>query len=131
MQQLLITGHLGKDPEMRNTPSGKAVTSFSLAENRKFTTADGQTKEETIWFRVQCWERLAEIVNEFLKKGSQVLVIGELIADERGNPKIWTGQDGLAHTSFEVRAARVEFLDHKPATDTVPSTELSTDESPE
>lgn len=130
MQQLLITGNLGKDPEMRYTPNGKAVTTFSFADNRKFTTADGQTKEETVWFRVQCWERLAEVVNEFLKKGSQVLVIGELIADERGNPKIWTGQDGLAHASFEVRASRVEFLDRKPAEDSVSLVEPPTDESP-
>ncbi len=126
MQQLLITGNLGKDPEMRYTPSGKAVTSFSLADNRKFSAAEGQTKEETIWFRVQCWERLAEVVNEFLHKGSQVLVMGELIADEHGNPKIWTGQDGLAHASYEVRATRVEFLDRK----SVEDERSATDESP-
>jgi single-strand DNA-binding protein len=115
MQQILITGNLGGDPEMRYTPNGKAVTNFSVADNRKFTTADGQAKEETIWFRVQCWERLAETANQYLKKGAHVLVLGELIADERGGPKIWQAQDGTARASFEVRAQRVEFLDRKPA----------------
>jgi len=115
MQQILITGNLGRDPEMRYTPNGKAVTNFSLADNRKFTTADGQVKEETIWFRVQCWERLAETTNEHLKQGAHVLVLGELIADEHGGPKVWKTQDGTMRASFEVRAQRVDFLDRKPA----------------
>ena len=112
-QRLVLVGNLGRDPEMRYTPQGTAVTSFSMATSRKYTTADGQQKEETLWFRVSVWGKQGETVNQYLTKGSKVLVEGSLVGDENGGPKIWTGQDGKPRASFEVRANTVRFLSTK------------------
>jgi len=110
-QKIMIVGNLGGDPELRYTPSGDAVTSFSVATNRKWTTKDGEPGEETTWFRVSAWGRQAENCNEYLSKGSQVFVEGTMVPDrETGGPRIWTGQDGEARTSFEIRAFTVQFL---------------------
>jgi len=109
-QKLVLVGNLGRDPEMRYTPQGTAVTSFPVATTRRYNTADGQQKEETLWFRVSVWGKQAETVNQYLSKGRQVLVEGTLVADESGSPKIWTGQDGKPRASFEVRAQTVRFL---------------------
>lgn len=105
-QKLTIVGNLGHDPEMRYTPAGKAVTTFSVATNRKW---DGG--EETVWFRVSAWGRLAEVCAEHLSKGRAVLVEGRLRPDpETGGPRIWTRQDGTPAASFEVVAQVVKFL---------------------
>jgi single-strand DNA-binding protein len=112
-QRLVLVGNLGRDPEMRYTPNGTAVTSFSVATSRKYTTADGQQKEETAWFRISVFGKQAEACNQYLAKGRKVLVEGALVPDENGGPRIWTGQDGKAHASFEVRASTVRFLDPK------------------
>ena len=112
-QLLVLVGNLGRDPEMRYTPSGAPVTSFSLASSESFKTAEGETKEETTWFRVSVWGKQAEPCHQFLKSGSQVYVEGKLTPDENGHPKVWKGNDGIAHASFEVRAAKVKFLTPK------------------
>jgi len=109
-QKLVIVGNLGRDPEMRYTPGGQAVTNLSVATNRRYTTSDGQQVEETAWFRVSVWGRQAETVHQYLKKGRQVLVEGRLVPDENGNPRIWNRQDGTPAASFEVSANRVVFL---------------------
>jgi single-strand DNA-binding protein len=109
-QKLVIVGNLGRDPEMRYTPGGQAVTNLSVATNRRYTNSDGQQIEETAWFRVAVWGRQAEIVHQYLKKGRQVLVEGRLVPDENGNPRIWNRQDGTPAASFEVTANRVVFL---------------------
>lgn len=109
-QRLVLVGNLGRDPEMRYTPQGTAVTSFPVATTRRYNTADGQQKEETLWFRISVWGKQAETVNQYLSKGRQVLVEGTLVGDENGGPKIWTGQDGKPRASFEVRAQTVRFL---------------------
>ncbi|MDP2975003.1 MAG: single-stranded DNA-binding protein [Anaerolineales bacterium] len=110
-QTTIIVGNLGRDPEMRYTPSGQAVTSFSVATNRQYTNNAGETVKETIWFRVSAWGKQAETCNQYLKKGSKVLVEGRLTADSAtGGPRIWTGQDGSARASFEVSAQTVRFL---------------------
>lgn len=110
-QKLIIVGNLGKDPEMRYAPNGDAVTSFSVATSRKYTDKSGQKVEETTWFRVSVWGKQAETCNQYLKKGSKVLVEGRLIADKAtGGPKIWTRQDGTAGSSFEITAESVRFL---------------------
>jgi len=94
---LIFVGNVGRDPEMRYTPAGQAVTSFSVACNRQYTTNNGETIKETIWFRVSAWGKQAEICNQYLKKGSKVLVEGRLTPDkETGGPRIWNGQDGSA-----------------------------------
>lgn len=108
---IIIVGNLGKDPEMRYTPTGQAVTSFNVATNRQYTGSDGNMVKETIWFRVSVWGKQAESCSQYLKKGSKVLVEGRLTADAAtGGPKIWTRQDGTAGASFEVSAATVRFL---------------------
>ncbi len=112
-QRLVLVGNLGRDPEMRYTPNGTAVTSLSVATSRKYTTADGQQKEETVWFRVSVWGKQAEPCNQYLSKGSKVLVEGTLTPDESGGPRIWTDKEGKARASFEVRANTVRFLDSK------------------
>ena len=114
-QRLVLVGNLGRDPEMRYTPQGTPVTSFSVATSRKYNTADGQQKEETVWFRVSVWGKQAETVNQYLTKGRQVLVEGSLVPDENGSPRVWTGQDGKPRASFEVRAQTVRFLGKREA----------------
>ena len=109
-QRIVIVGNLGRDPEMRYTPQGTAVTSMNVATSRKYATADGTTKEETLWFRVSVWGKQAGTVNEYLSKGSKVLVEGALVGDETGNPRIWTDKDGKPRASFEIRASIVRFL---------------------
>ena len=112
-QRLVLVGNLGRDPEMRYTPNGTAVTSLSVATSRKYTTADGQQKEETVWFRVSVWGKQAEPCNQYLSKGRKVLVEGTLVPDENGGPRIWTDKEGKPRASFEVRANTVRFLDSK------------------
>lgn len=108
---LIIVGNLGKDPEMRYTPSGQAVTSFPVASNRKYTSSNGEQVNETIWFRISAWGKQAEICNQYLKKGSKVLVEGRLTPDKNtGGPRIWQKQDGTSGASFEVNAQTVRFL---------------------
>jgi single-strand DNA-binding protein len=108
---IIITGNLGRDPEMRYTPSGQAVTSFSVAQNDSYTNSNGEKVKRTLWFRVTAWGKQAETCNQYLKKGAMVLVEGRLTADPAtGNPRIWSGQDGQPRASFEVSAQTVRFL---------------------
>lgn len=110
-QKITIVGNLGRDPEMRYTPGGQAVTNFSVASNRQYTSSTGEKVKETVWFRVSAWGRQAETVNQFLKTGSQVLVEGRLTPDKAtGGPRIWSRQDGTPASSFEITAERVVFL---------------------
>ena len=110
-QKIFIIGNLGRDPEMRYTPSGQAVTNFSVATNRQYTDSNGQRVKETIWFRVSTWGRLAENCNQYLRRGSKVLVEGRITADPAtGGPRIWTRQDGTVGASFEISANNVQFL---------------------
>jgi len=107
---IVIVGNLGRDPEMRYTPNGQAVTSFSVATSRQYTSNNGQQVKETIWFRISVWGKMAETCNQYLKKGSKVLVEGRLVPDANGNPRIWNRQDGTPSASFEVSANTVRFL---------------------
>jgi single-strand DNA-binding protein len=110
-QTIIIVGNVGRDPEMRYTPSGQAVTSFSVATNRQYTNNSGEAVKETIWFRVSAWGKTGEVCNQYLKKGSKVLVEGRLTADPAtGGPRVWTAQDGSTRASFEVSAQTVRFL---------------------
>jgi single-strand DNA-binding protein len=107
----ILVGNLGRDPEMRYTPSGQAVTSFSVAVSEAYTNANGEKVKKTIWFRVSAWGKQAETCNQYLKKGSKVLVEGRISADPNtGGPKIFTRQDGTTGSSFEVTATIVRFL---------------------
>jgi single-strand DNA-binding protein len=108
---IIITGNLGRDPEMRYTPSGQAVTNFSIAVNESFTNNNGERVKRTIWFRITAWGKQAEICNQYLKKGKMVLVEGRVTADPNtGGPRVWSGQDGQPRSSFEISAQTVRFL---------------------
>jgi len=110
-QKIIIVGNLGGDPVMRYTPSGQAVTNFSVATNRQYTASNGEQVKETTWFRVSVWGKQAEVANQYLRKGRKVLVEGRLIPDpQTGGPRIWTGQDGQPRASFEIHAFQVRFL---------------------
>jgi len=104
-QKLIIIGNLGRDPEMRYTQDGTPVTNFSVATNRQWTDASGQVQKRTVWFRVSAWRRLAETCNQYLSKGRQVLVEGEI-----QEPRVWQGQDGQWRASLDVTARAVKFL---------------------
>ncbi len=109
-QSITIVGYLGGDPEMRYTPSGQAVTNFSVATSRRYTSSDGTQVNETTWFRVSVWGKSAETTNQYLRKGSKVLVEGRLNPDSQtGGPRIWEGQSG-PRASFEITANTVRFL---------------------
>jgi single-strand DNA-binding protein len=101
MNLVVITGRLGKDPDMRYTPGGKSVCKFSIAETKVIS---GEKK--TRWWNIVAWGKLAEICTKYLGKGSHVLVEGEL------NQSTYT-KDGVKITAFEVVAGKVEFLDPK------------------
>lgn len=110
-QKMIIVGNLGRDPEMRYTPGGQAVTNMSVATNRRYNDSNGQRVDETTWFRVSVWGNQAEAVNQYLQQGSRVLVEGRLNPDpETGGPRIWTRNDGTPGASFEITARRVVFL---------------------
>jgi len=112
-QKLIIIGRLGRDPEMRFTPTGQAVTSFSVATDRSYTDQAGKPVKETVWFKVSAWGKLAETCNTYLQKGKLVLVEGRLTADKSGGPRVWTGQDGTPRATFEINANTVKFLSTK------------------
>ena len=113
-QKIVIVGRLGKDPEMRFTPTGQAVTSFSVATDRQYTDQSGKLVKETIWFRISAWGKQAETCNTYLHKGQMVLVEGRLTVDAKtGGPRIWTAQDGTPRASYEITAGTVRFLSSK------------------
>jgi single-strand DNA-binding protein len=110
-QKVIIAGNLGRDPEMRYTPDGTPVTTFSVATNRRWNRPDGSQGEETIWFRVTAWRRMAEVCNQYLQKGRQVLVEGRLRPDpETGGPRVYQRNDGSYGASFELTAETVKFI---------------------
>ena len=105
LNKMLVIGNVGTDPEMRYTPNGHPVTSFRLATNRRYTTSDGERREETEWFTVVAWTRLAEQVNQYLTKGKRVYVEGRLKSSS------WTAPDGETRFKNEIIANEVVFLD--------------------
>ena len=109
LNKVIIIGNVGTDPEMRFTPNGNPVTSFSIATGRTYTTPEGERKQETEWFNVVTWNRLAEQCNQFLTKGRMAYVEGRL------RTRSWEGQDGQKHWRTEIIANSVLFLDRRPA----------------
>ena len=105
LNKVMIIGNVGSDPEMRFTPNGSPVTTFRMATSRTYTTAEGERKQETEWFSVVSWNKLAETCNQFLNKGKRVYVEGSL------RTRSWDGQDGQKRSRVEVVANRVIFLD--------------------
>lgn len=112
MNTVILTGNLGSDPELRYTPNGIPVASFSLAVNRTWKDGSGDRQQKTTWVRVTCWRKLAEVVSEHLTKGAKVAISGEL---ESASAFI---KDNEARGMNEVTALAVEFLDGKSETTT-------------
>jgi len=104
LNKVMIIGHLGRDPEMRYTPSGRPVTSFSVATSRSWTTSDGERRSETEWFSVVAWGSLAEICNQYLTKGQQVYIEGRL------QTRRWEDDEGNKRTTTEVVAREMIML---------------------
>lgn len=107
LNKMMIIGNLGADPELRYTPSGKAVAELRVAVNDRSRGPDGEWQEETQWFRVELWEQAAERAAERLRKGHKVFAEGALRARE------WEGKDGQKRTSLEIRFARVQSLERR------------------
>src|SRR4030042_1909745 len=116
LNKILLIGNVGTDPEMRFTSNGNPVTSFRLATSRSYNTSEGERKQETEWFTVVTWRKLAESCNQFLTKGQRVYVEGSL------RTRTWESQDGQKRSRVEVIANRVLFLD-KQAVANLPSEE--------
>ncbi len=104
LNKVLLIGNLTRDPELRYIPSGSAVTSFTIAVNRVYKLQTGEKKEEVSFVRVVVWGRLAEVCNDYLKKGNPVFVEGRL------QSRSWDGQDGQKRSTLEVIATNIQFL---------------------
>ncbi len=114
LNKVMIIGNLGSEPEMRFTPNGNPVTSFRVAANRVYTTAEGERKQEVEWFTVVAWNKLAEQCNQFLITGRLVYAEGRL------STRTWDGQDGQKHYRTEIIANRVTFLDKQGSSASLP-----------
>ncbi len=104
MNKIIIIGHLGRDPEMRYSPSGQPMTSFSVASSRRYTTAAGEQREETEWFNCTAFGRLADTCNQYLARGRQVYVEGRLRSRQ------YDRRDGTPGFSLDVNVTEVQFL---------------------
>ena len=104
MNKIIVIGNVGRDPEMRYTASGQAVTSFSVASNRRYRGSDGEQREETDWFNVSAFGRLSEICNQYLTRGQQVYIEGRL----RG--RSYTDRDGQPRISLDVTLSEMQML---------------------
>jgi len=104
VNSVFLGGNLTRDPEVRYTPQGTAVATFGLAVNHSYRTRDGEQKEEVCFIEIETWGRQAETCEQYLRKGSPVLVEGRLKYDT------WEGNDGQKRSRHKVRAQRVQFL---------------------
>ena len=104
LNRVLLIGNLTKDPELRYTPNGTAVTNLRLAVNRKFKDRTGELKEDTCFITVTAWDKQAEICNQYLQKGRSVFVEGIL------QSRSWETGDGQKRSTIDVRAERIQFL---------------------
>jgi single-strand DNA-binding protein len=111
LNKVMIIGRLGKDPEMRYTPSGRPVTNFSVATSRSWNTSDGERRTETEWFNVVAWGSLAEICNQYLVKGQQVYVEGRL------QSRSWEDSEGKRHSAVEIVANEMIMLGDRRTSD--------------
>jgi single-strand DNA-binding protein len=113
--KIIVVGNLGRDPEMRFTPQGTAVCSFTMASNERRKDKAGEQQDVTTWFRVTVWGKQAETVSKYLTKGRQVYVEGRLHIEE------WTDRDGKQRHTLEVNASDVRFLDGGAGVEGIPA----------
>ena len=111
LNKAMIIGNLGRDPEMRYPQGGQAVTNFSVATNRRWTSQDGEAHEETEWHRIVAWGRLGETCNEYLSKGSSVYVEGRIQTRE------YEDREGVTRRATEVVASEMQMLDRRQRAD--------------
>ena len=104
VNKVILLGNLGSDPEVRYTPSGKAVANFSLATSEQWTNKDGEKEEKTEWHRIVAWARLGEICGEYLTKGSQVYIEGRI------QSRSWEDRDGNKRYTTEIIAQAMQML---------------------
>lgn len=116
----IIVGNVGSEPEMKYTPSGIPVTTFSLASNKKWKSADGQQQEKTTWWRVSVWRQQAETVSQYVTKGMKVLVEAEDI-----EARAFTDKQGNQRASLEITANAVRFLSSKGSSDPTDSVSVA------
>jgi single-strand DNA-binding protein len=102
--QAIVMGNLTRDPEMRTTPSGQNVTSFSVATNRSWQDQSGERKDAVEYHNVVAWGKLGELVNNYLKKGRKVLVVGRL------QTRNWDAEDGSKRNRTEIVATDINFV---------------------
>lgn len=107
--QTIIIGNVGSDTDMRYTPSGDAVTTFSVAVNKSWNDNSGTRQTKTTWYRVTTWRKLAETVGKYVQKGSKVMVVGEMQP-----ARAYLDRNGQAAASLELTANTVQFLGSKP-----------------
>lgn len=113
---VIAVANLGTKPELRYTPSGQPVCNFSAACNHQYVTGNGEKVKETTWLRVSVFGKQAEACNQYLDKGSRVLIEGRLAPDKStGGPRIWNKQDGSPSASYDVTAGTVRFLSSREA----------------
>lgn len=123
VNKVILIGRLGQDPELKYTPSGTAVTNFSLATSESWTDKAGQKQDRTEWHRVVVWGKLAELCNQYLAKGRQAFVEGAL------QTRSWDGKDGQKRYTTEINAKSVQFLGGNASTGTGQRTETNTNAS--
>lgn len=109
VNKAILLGRLGRDPELKYTPGGKAVATFSLATTERWTTQDGQKKENTTWHNIVAWGKPAEIMKEYLRKGSEVFIEGRI--DNRS----WDDKDGNKRYISEVVVSNFQFVGSRAA----------------
>ena len=108
--KITIVGRITRDPELRHLPNGTAVCDLNMAYNRRYTGSDGNKVEETAWFHVSVFGKMAETCVKYLSKGREVLVEGIPMPDRAtGNPRIWVDNDGNPRSTFDVKALNVQF----------------------
>ena len=107
LNKIMLIGNLGRDPEMNYTPSGTAVTKFSLAVSRMAKTGTGEKQEETEWFNIVAWQQLAETCNTYLRKGMKVYIEGRL------TQRKYVDREGAQRTAVDVIANNMEILTPK------------------
>ena len=125
LNKVMIIGNLGRDPEMLYTPSGRPVTTFSVATSRSWNTSEGEKKIETEWFNVVAWSSLAEICKQHLSKGQQVYIEGRL------QTRHWDDAEGNKHTSVEIVANEMIILGERRDTSESTASEAETVEEDE
>ena len=104
LNKVMIIGNLGREPEMRYTPSGRPVTMFTVATSRSWNTADGERHTETEWFNIVAWGNLAEICKQYLTKGKQVYIEGRL------QTRSWEDKESIKHSTIEIIANEMMML---------------------